>query len=160
MKNKIVSLLILTIILTMMNVQQSPQSAQAQGYRSEHSQQAGINERFIQAAYLRGSNTEGFDLFGYALAIDGDTLVIGAMNEDSSATGINGDQNNNSAEDSGAVYVFVYDGSAWNQQAYLKASNTDGLDYFGTSVAISGDTLVVGAIGESEHLLNGERRPG
>ena len=47
----------------------------------------------------------------------------------------------NSVTDAGAAYVFVRSAGAWTQQAYLKASNTDGGDYFGQSVSISGDTL-------------------
>jgi len=109
-----------------------------------------------QTAYLKASNTDAGDRFG-RIAISGDTLVAGAGNEDSNATGINGDQSNNSAGDAGAVYVFVRDGMTWSQQAYLKASNTDATDYFG-SVAISGDTLVVGASGEDSNAkgINGD----
>ena len=77
--------------------------------------------------------------------MDGDTLAVGAIQEDSSATGINGDQADNSASDSGAVYVFTRDASGvWSQQAYVKASNTEARDFFG-SVAVDGDTLAVGA---------------
>ena len=87
----------------------------------------------------------GVTLFGLSVAISGDTLVVGAIGEDSNATGINGDQGNNSALDSGAVYVFTRSGTVWSQQAFIKASNTDGGDAFGRSVTISGNTLVVGA---------------
>ena len=72
-------------------------------------------------------------------------MVVGADHEDSSATGVNGDQNDNSAQNSGAAYVFVRSGTTWSQQAYLKASNTGDDDRFGYSVAVSGDTVVVGA---------------
>ena len=52
---------------------------------------------------------------------------------------------NNAASRAGAAYVFVRAGSSWTQQAYLKASNTeDHPDEFGCSVAVSGDTIVVG----------------
>ncbi len=102
-----------------------------------------------QQAYLKASNTEGNDLFGQEVAVSEDTVVVGALWEDSNATGVNGDQSNNSAQDSGAAYVFVRDASGvWSQQAYLKASNTGASDRFGFRVAVSGDTLVVGAIGE------------
>jgi hypothetical protein len=107
-----------------------------------------------QQAYLKASNSDAFDLFGYSVAIDGDTLAIGAYLEDSSARGVNGNQNDESTPDAGAVYVFVRTNGIWTQQAYLKASNTEiedpfdinrGDDRFGWSVAIDGDTLVVGA---------------
>ena len=47
--------------------------------------------------------------------------------------------------DSGAVYVFMRDGTSWTQPLYVKASDAVTLDYFGSSVGIDGDTLVVGA---------------
>jgi hypothetical protein len=103
---------------------------------------------WTQQAYLKASNTEAGDFFGYSVAVSGDTVVAGAFGEDSGATGINGDQTNNSASEAGAAYVFVRNGTTWTQQAYLKASNTDAFDLFGYSAAVSGDTVVVGAYGE------------
>jgi hypothetical protein len=100
---------------------------------------------WIQQAYLKASNTGARDIFGSSVAISGDTVVIGAALEASNATGVNGNQTNNSSPDSGAAYVFVRSGTNWVQQAYLKASNTGAGDHFGASVAISGDTVVVGA---------------
>lgn len=104
-----------------------------------------IDPTFVQQAYLKASNTEALDEFGWSVAISGDTVVVGARLEDSDATGVDGDQSDNSSEFSGAAYVFVRSGVTWSQQAYLKASNIDASDQFGFSVAISGDTLVVGA---------------
>jgi uncharacterized repeat protein (TIGR02543 family) len=101
-----------------------------------------------QQAYVKPSNNGNNDLFGYAVAISGETAIIGAFGEDSGATGVNGNQANNSIADSGAAYVFIRDGENWIQQAYLKASNTGSSDYFGISVSISGDTILVGAYGE------------
>ncbi|MFW5927417.1 MAG: FG-GAP repeat protein, partial [Wenzhouxiangella sp.] len=100
---------------------------------------------WTQQAYLKASNTDRIDWFGWSVAVSGDTVVVGAMGEDSDATGVDGDKTDDSAEDSGAAYVFVRDGSDWSQQAYLKASNTEADDEFGRSVAVSGDTVVVGA---------------
>jgi hypothetical protein len=98
-----------------------------------------------QQAYLKASNTETADLFGLPVAISGDTIVVGASWEDSGATGVDGNDADNSAVNSGAAYVFVRAGGTWSQQAYLKASNTDASDWFGRGVAVSGDTVVVGA---------------
>ncbi len=114
---------------------------------------------WTQLAYLKASNTGVSDRFGTEVAISGDTLVVGATNEDSNATGVNGDQSNNSGGDTGAAYVFVRNGSAWSQQAYLKASNTGFFDLFGRSVSISGDTIVVGAHGEDSNAtgVNGDQ---
>lgn len=104
---------------------------------------------WTQQAYIKASNTGSVDHFGEALALDGDTLVAGASEEDSAATGINGNQANELAEASGAAYVFTRSGTTWTQQAYLKASNAQGLDQFGRSLALSGDSLAVGAPGEA-----------
>src|SRR3990172_1798045 len=78
-------------------------------------------------------------------------MAIGAHQESSSARGINGNQNNNSAYASGAVYVFTRRGDAWAQQAYIKASNAGQSDNFGAVVALSadGNTLAVSALWES-----------
>lgn len=98
-----------------------------------------------QAVYVKASNTGQSDLFGSFVALSGNTLVVGAPGEASNATGVNSDQNSDSAADAGAVYVFVYDGMVWSQQAYIKASNTDAGDQFGARVALSGETLAVSA---------------
>ena len=97
-----------------------------------------------QQAYLKASNTGVADYFGKSVAVSGDTVVVGADNEDSSTTGVNSTPNEE-AGTAGAAYVFVRSGTAWSQQAYLKASNTGANDQFGISVAIAGDTVVVGA---------------
>jgi hypothetical protein len=114
---------------------------------------------WIQQAYLKASNTGANDYFGFALAVSGDTVVVGAYLEDSNATGVNGSQGNNAAPASGAAYVFVRHGMNWSQQAYLKASNTGANDQFGSRVAISGDTVVVGAHQESSNAtgVNGDQ---
>jgi hypothetical protein len=119
-----------------------------------------IDPSFQQQAYLKASNTDGFDTFGYSVAISGDTVVVGAVAEGSNATGVNGDQSNNSAGAAGAAYVFTRSGAVWTQQAYLKASNTDAGDQFGGySVAFAGDTLVVGAKEEASNAtgVNGDQ---
>ena len=108
-----------------------------------------------QQTYIKASNTDSGDSFGFKLALsgDGETLAVGARLEDSNATGIGGDQIYNATGQSGAVYLFVRSGATWSQQAYIKASNTDGNDFFGGSVALSsnGDILAVGAQNESSN---------
>ena len=103
---------------------------------------------WAQQAYLKASNTSYGNEFGYSVAISADTIVVGARQEDSDATGVNGSQNNNRAAAAGAAYVFSRTSGVWVQEAFLKASNTGAYDLFGTSVAISGDTIVVGASDE------------
>lgn len=104
-----------------------------------------------QQAYLKASNTESFDRFGWSVTVSGGTVVVGANLEDSNATGVDGNGGDNSASDSGAAYVFVRSDSNWSQQTYLKASNTGSDDQFGQSVAVSGDTVVVGAFAEASN---------
>lgn len=69
--------------------------------------------RWSQQAYIKASNTDAADRFGGSVALDGDTLAVGAFGEDSSATGIDNDQGNDAATDSaGAVYAFTRAGKA------------------------------------------------
>lgn len=74
-------------------------------------------------------------VFGRAVALSGDTALVGAPRDDDEGTG------------AGAAYVFVRSGGVWTEQAKLVAS--DGVEFasFGTSVALSGDTALVGAPG-------------
>jgi hypothetical protein len=103
--------------------------------------------------YFKASNTAPNNFFGTSVAIssDGNTLAVGAFGEASSATGIDGNQADQSEQYAGAVYIFTNNGGAWSQQAYIKASNTQASAFFGHAVAISsdGNTLAVGAFGES-----------
>lgn len=111
-----------------------------------------------QQAYVKASNTGANDQFGFQIALsgDGNTLAAGAINEDSVATGVDGDQSSEAATDAGAVYVFVRGAGTWSQQAYVKASNNGAVpsgsgDSFGFAVALNqdGNVLVVGAPNES-----------
>lgn len=102
-----------------------------------------------QQAYLKASNTGAGDYFGISVAISGDTAVVGAYLEDSISKGVDSVPVDGGAGDYGAAYVFVRSGDTWSQQAYLKASSAGGNDFFGSSVALSGDTVVVGAPRES-----------
>jgi hypothetical protein len=102
-----------------------------------------------EEAYVKAANAEASDFFGYAVDLsgDGNTLAVAAYLEDSDAIGVNGDQFNADAAQSGAVYVFTRSASAWTQQGYVKASNTDPSDRFGIAIALSsdGNALAVGA---------------
>jgi hypothetical protein len=100
---------------------------------------------WVQRAYVKASNSEAVDGFGSVLAFSGHTLAVGSPHEDGAATGVNGDQGNGKSGNQGAAYVFVEQDGQWQQQAYVKATNTDAIDLFGTDVALSGDVLVVGA---------------
>lgn len=104
---------------------------------------------WTQQAYVKASNTDLYDAFGWSVAMsyDGSLLVVGASGEDSNATGLDGDQLNNDAESAGASYVFARASSTWSQLCYLKASNTDAGDGFGSVASMSADgaTLVISA---------------
>ncbi|HJK98943.1 MAG TPA: FG-GAP repeat protein [Polyangiaceae bacterium LLY-WYZ-14_1] len=69
----------------------------------------GVTCAQFEEAYLKASNTDGTDdlndHFGLSVALDGDTLAVGASGEDSRATGVDGDQTDNGARAAGAVYV-------------------------------------------------------
>jgi hypothetical protein len=74
------------------------------------------------------------DQFGYSVAIDGDTMIVGAPSDD---VGANADQ--------GSAHIYRWTGSGWAFEATLTASDGAANDWFGVSVALSGDTAVVGA---------------
>lgn len=100
---------------------------------------------WVQRAYVKASNSEAGDSFGSVLAFSGHTLAVGSPHEDGGAIGVNGEEGNGKGGNQGAAYVFVEQDGTWRQQAYVKATNTDAIDLFGTDVALSGDVLVVGA---------------
>ena len=118
-------------------------------------------EAWAQQAYIKASNTgeagAGNELgdgdqfgFGLALSADGSTLAVGAISEDSAGTGAGADQSDNSALSAGAVYVYSRTDDAWEQQAYIKASNAGGGDLFGYSVALNADGSVLAATAYDE----------
>ncbi len=86
-----------------------------------------------QQTKLTASDAAAGDEFGYSVAIYGDTAVIAAPRDD------------DKGDDSGSAYVFTRSGSSWSPQAKLTASDGAAGDVFGISVAISGDTVVIGA---------------
>lgn len=110
-------------------------------------------ESWQQRNYLKASNTDAGDLFGYRLALNGSgtLLAVGAAAEASIAAGIGGDQADNSLAGAGAVYLFARGKENWNQRAYLKASPGGTLHHFGRSVAFNADgsTLAVGTNDDS-----------
>ncbi|MBT8240520.1 MAG: hypothetical protein KJN63_04775, partial [Acidimicrobiia bacterium] len=89
---------------------------------------------WVEQAQLTASDAAPDDSFGSAVAIDGSSVIVGAAADD------------DGGQDSGSAYVFVLDGDTWVEQAKLTASDPAAGDLFGESVAISGDTAVVGAI--------------
>src|SRR6266498_2801917 len=91
-----------------------------------------IDPTFTQHQKLEASDPAAFALFGISVAISGETVVVGAPGDDSR----------------GSAYVFARNGGVWSQQQKLLASDAAAGDAFGESVAISGGTVVVGAMGD------------
>lgn len=86
-----------------------------------------------EEAILTASDFGSNNYFGSSLALDGDNLVVGA------------DGHTHDSIRSGSVYVFTYDGTSWTEETELNPFDAATDDEFGDSVAISGNTLVVGA---------------
>ncbi len=93
-----------------------------------------IDPTFTQQQKLVASDAAAGDIFGSIIAISGEMVVVGASFDSGSA-----------GSNQGSAYVFVRSGGAWSEQQKLLASDAAGGDYFGTSVAISGETVVVGS---------------
>ncbi len=86
-----------------------------------------------EQAKLTASDAAADDAFGGSVAISGDTVVVGADGDDDAGS------------NSGSAYVFIRSGTDWSEQAKLTASDAAAFDFFGRSVAISGDTALIGA---------------
>ena len=91
----------------------------------------------VHAAEVKITASDGaaYDFFGESVAISGDYAVVGAAYD--------GDH----GASSGSAYIFKRNGTAWTQEAKISASDGAAEDFFGWSVAISGDYAVVGAYG-------------
>jgi len=100
---------------------------------------------WTQQAKLTASDGAAYDGFGYSVALDGDTALVGAPDDD---IGANNGQ--------GSVYVFTHSGATWSQQAKLTASDGVAYDYFGYSLALDGDTALVGAFADDIGANNGQ----
>jgi hypothetical protein len=105
---------------------------------------------------LKASNTEAGDHFGVSVALSPSFVVVGADGEASNATGMDGDQSNNSVPGAGAAYEFERVGNVWSSGFYLKASDTGLTHSFGYSVAVSElanfNGIIVGAFPHDDPL--------
>ena len=98
-----------------------------------------------QQAQLVAADGVAMDRFGSEVAISGDTAVVGCPIDRVGAD-----------DAQGSAYVFVRSGATWSQQARLTAGDGAANDYFGSSVAISGDTVVIGASSDSIGASSGQ----
>ena len=87
---------------------------------------------------LTASDAAAGDTFGVAVAIDGETAIVGAP------------QNDHADSNSGAAYIFVLVGKNWIEQAKLTASDAEKSDQFGRAVAINGDSVIISAHGDDD----------
>jgi hypothetical protein len=113
---------------------------------------SGVN--WAQEAYIKPSNSNASDIFGYVLSLSGDRLAVGAPGESSNQTTITNGATasaDNSNFSSGAAYIFKRSGVTWEQEAYIKAVNNEANDSFGAKISLSGNTLVVGSINEDSN---------
>ncbi len=95
-----------------------------------------------QTAKLTASDSAASDHFGFSVAISADTAIVGAWWDDDNGS------------NSGSAYTFIKPVSGWanmTQTAKLTASDGAEFDYFGRSVAISGDTALVGAFWDDDN---------
>ena len=88
-----------------------------------------------QQAKLTAADGEMNDTFGGNLALSGETAAVGVIRDDDDVKGV----------DAGSVYIFSRSGTTWSQQAKLTAADGAEGDVFGWSLALFGNTLVVGA---------------
>ena len=97
---------------------------------------------WTQQTKLTASDAAATNYFGNASAIDGDYAIVGAVGND-----------NNSKTDNGAAYIFKKDDGAetWTEKVKIVPDDTDGNYYFGSSVAIKGDYVIVGARGATSN---------
>ncbi len=86
-----------------------------------------------QQAKLTANDAAAGDTFGYSVSVSGDTAIVGAHGNDDGGSG------------SGSAYVFTRSGTVWSQQAKLTANDAAADDEFGSSVAVYGDSAVVGS---------------
>ncbi|TGM53024.1 FG-GAP repeat protein [Leptospira adleri] len=109
---------------------------------------------WTQAAYLKAKNVQAGDQFGAAVAIEGDFIAVGAINESSGLSTISFGPLTLWDErcfQSGAVYMFQKSSGLWGEYAYFKAPNVGSGDLFGFSVALNGTRIVVGATQEASN---------
>jgi hypothetical protein len=93
---------------------------------------------WIEQTKLTASDGTEWDYFGSSVVISDNRCFVGASNDDWNREG------------SGSVYVFEWDGTNWNQQTKLTASDAGYDDLFGCSVDVSGDRCVIGAYNDND----------
>lgn len=106
-------------------------------------------ETWSQMDKIVASDRAAGDLFGVSVSISGEYAVVGAYNEDEDPVG------ENTLSNSGSAYIFKNTSGNWVQANKIVSSDRASSDYFGYSVAISGDYAIVGAYREDENQIGG-----
>lgn len=122
------------------------------------SNQTGDNATRVAVVYARSQNAWSEQValqlgvgpyydFPLVLSGDGNTLAVGDYLQPGGGTGLNSSPTDNSAPQAGAAYLWQRNGTQWSQRAFIKASNTKAVNWFGYAIALSADgtTLAVGA---------------
>lgn len=123
-----------------------PQSAAGAAYVFRFDGTSWVEESKLVAT--PPSDVHSNDEFGTAVAIDGDLIVVGRPKSDETPGTLG-------TGDSGSAFVYRYDGTAWDKEAKLLATDADGGDQFGKTVAVSGDWIMVGALGDRISTVTG-----
>ncbi len=115
----------------------------AGAYKDDHSSKTDPGSAYVftrsgstwsQQQKLTAPSPENTDYFGYSVAVDGNTIVVGAYKDDHSGI-----------SSAGSAYVYTFNGSTWSLQDTLTASDAAASDFLGYSVSIDGNTAVIGA---------------
>ena len=107
---------------------------------------------WMQQQKLVAEDASSHSLFGHSVSVNGDTAVIGAKSDDYSCNG--------NGFDCGAAYIFTRSSNSWTQQQKIVAEDSDSYDYFGNSVTLDGDTVLVGAPNDDEICSGGSENCG
>jgi len=100
---------------------------------------------WAQKAYIKASNSDEGDLFGSAVALSDEYLVIGAKEEDSNGFGFDRNLSDNSLENSGAAYFYEPQNSTWVETIYIKSDRVQANSEFGSAIAFVNNDLFIGA---------------
>jgi len=113
-----------------------------------HTFTRGSDGMYVEEQALRASNASNGDYFGDRVALQADTLVVGAQHESSAGMGV-GVAPSGTLKNSGAAYVYTRERGSWRELVLLKASRPSANDAFGFNVALSGELIAVSAIGDT-----------
>lgn len=121
---------------------------------------ARVGSAWLQQASIKGADAETGDLFGTSIALFDNTLAVGAPGKGFTRAQVHGGSATNTTLTTGEVYVFTRLETTWTQQVHVTASNPGTGNGFGSSIALSGNTLTTGTFWETSNAtgINGDQR--